>query len=155
MALVYLGLGTNLGNKPMNLNFAEQSIQLEIGSILEVSSFYASKPWGFESVNDFLNEVMLIETDLSPLELLNKIKLIEKKMGRAINLDGKYHDRIIDIDILFYDNQIVRLPNLIIPHPMLEKRDFVLIPLSEIAPDFVHPLLQKTILSMKNDLMNE
>lgn len=139
----------------MNLNSAEQLIQLEIGSILAVSSLYASKPWGFDSENDFLNEAVLIETDLSPLELLKRIKMIEKKMGRDINSDGKYHDRIIDIDILFYDNLIIRLPNLIIPHPMLEKRYFVLIPLSEIAPDFVHPLLKKSINTLKNELMDD
>lgn len=139
----------------MNLNSAEQLIQLEIGSILAVSSLNASKPWGFDSENDFLNEAVLIETDLSPLELLKRIKMIEKKMGRDINADGKYHDRIIDIDILFYDNLIIRLPNLIIPHPMLEKRYFVLIPLSEIAPDFVHPLLKKSINTLKNELMDD
>ncbi|MHB9056073.1 MAG: 2-amino-4-hydroxy-6-hydroxymethyldihydropteridine diphosphokinase [Paludibacteraceae bacterium] len=154
MAFVFLGLGTNLGDKEFNLNRAIQQIGFEIGSVLNISSFYESKAWGFQSDNEFLNAVILVESKLSAPEILEKAKKIEQKMGRILKSDVSYHDRTIDIDILLYDNQIVELPNLKIPHPLLHKRDFVLIPLMEIAPDLVHPLLNETITSFNNKLQN-
>ncbi|MGC3977108.1 MAG: 2-amino-4-hydroxy-6-hydroxymethyldihydropteridine diphosphokinase [Paludibacteraceae bacterium] len=154
MALVYLGMGTNLGAKEENLNRAKELILLKIGDVLNISSNYSSKAWGFESENDFLNNVLLIHTLLSPENLLEKLKEIEVKMGRKFNTHHTYTDRIIDIDILFYESRIVRGKNLIIPHPYIAERDFVLYPLAEIAPEMIHPVTNKTILQMKNELLN-
>lgn len=139
MAFTYLALGSNLGNKQKHLNDAVIAISLEIGNVLSVSSFYTSAPQGFESENPFLNGVILLETELSPLQLLEKTQAIEQNMGRTQKNSQDYEDRIIDIDILLYDNQIIELPTLKIPHPKMLERDFVLIPLSEIAPELMHP----------------
>ncbi|MEI8084884.1 MAG: 2-amino-4-hydroxy-6-hydroxymethyldihydropteridine diphosphokinase [Paludibacter sp.] len=145
MSLVYLGLGTNLGNKVQNLQFAINNISQELGKLLVQSTFYASKPWGFESKNDFLNAVILIETPLTPKELLTKTQELELRQGRTIKTNKEFKDRIIDIDILLYDNIILNEPRLKIPHQLMHLRDFVLIPLLEIAPNLIHPVLMKTI----------
>ncbi|MDD4968350.1 MAG: 2-amino-4-hydroxy-6-hydroxymethyldihydropteridine diphosphokinase [Paludibacter sp.] len=152
MSLVYLGLGTNLGDKALNLNNAVSSLSLEIGNVLAVSSFYASKPWGFDSDNEFLNAVALVETNLSPFEVLAGTQQIERDMGRTVKSSGNYADRLIDIDILFYDNLILNQPTLVIPHPLLTKRDFVLIPLAELAPGLVHPVEGKSMEELRNEL---
>ncbi len=145
MSLVYLGLGTNLGDKPKNLNDAIVQLSLEVGSVIGQSEFYASEPWGFTSENSFLNAVVLMETSFPPFELLDKIKETEKRMGRKSKTETVYTDRIIDIDILLYDNLIIDQPTLKIPHPHMAERDFVLIPLAEIAPDLIHPVIGKSI----------
>lgn len=151
MALVFLGIGTNLGDKEDNLNRAILLIQTRIGEVQNVSSFYRSSPWGFSSENSFLNGVLLIDTSFSPSELLEKLKKIEVKMGRIAKTDDKYTDRVIDIDILFYENRRVSERHLTIPHPHIAQRGFVLIPLAEIAPDLIHPVLQKSILQLKDE----
>jgi len=153
MALVFIGLGTNLGDKTKNLNEAIRLIGFEAGAIMNVSSFYPSKPWGFESENNFLNAAILISTKLNPIDLLEKTQQIEKKMGRAGKTTSVYSDRIIDIDILLYDNRIIKHPVLEIPHPMLHKRDFVLVPLAEIAPELIHPVLNETLINLKDRLV--
>ena len=140
MSLVYLGLGTNLGDKPSNLNQAVNVLSMEVGNVLRVSSFITSVPWGFDSENVFLNAVVLVETTLSPFDLLAKTQEIERNMGRSAKTSSGYEDRIIDIDILLYDNLIVDQPALKIPHRLIAKRDFVLIPLLEIAPELVDPV---------------
>ena len=145
MSFVYLGLGTNLGDKERNLNEAVSMLSFEVGCVFGVSSFYSSKPAGFKSENEFLNAAVWLETFLSPFDLLFKIQEIERHMGRAVNITKQYVDRIIDIDILLYDNLIINQLTLKIPHPLLAERDFVLIPLSEIAPNLVHPVLKKKI----------
>jgi len=150
MALVYLGLGTNLGDKERNLNDAVMALTLEVGKVLSQSSFYVSKPWGFDSENDFLNAVVLVETNLSPFDLLSKTQAIEMNMGRITKTTSDYIDRVIDIDILLYDNLIIDQPTLKIPHPLLAERDFVLIPLAEIAPDLEHPVLRIKIVELLN-----
>ena len=144
MALVYLGLGTNLGDKERNLNNAILKISQDIGKVICQSSFYASKPWGFESENDFLNAVILAETNMSPLELLAKTQEIELELGRTVKSTNGYADRVIDIDILLFDNEIIDLSELKIPHPLITERDFVYIPLLEIAPNLLHPISGKT-----------
>jgi len=148
MALVYLGLGTNLGDKEQNLNDAVMALAPEIGNVLSLSSFYVSKSWGFESENDFVNAVLLVETTLSPFALLAKIQEIERCLGRPAKDVPEYVDRIIDIDILLYDNLIINQPTLKIPHPLLAERDFVLLPLTEIAPDLVHPVFGKKMIEL-------
>ncbi|MEI7502222.1 MAG: 2-amino-4-hydroxy-6-hydroxymethyldihydropteridine diphosphokinase [Paludibacter sp.] len=149
MAQVYLGLGTNLGNKEQNLLQAINIIKLEVGNLICQSSFYASMPWGFKSENEFLNAVIQIETTLTPTELLDKTQELELKLGRTAKTAIEFVDRLIDIDILLYDNIIVDLQQLKIPHQLLHLRDFVLIPLAEIAPDLIHPVFFKTIKELK------
>jgi len=143
MPLVYLGLGTNLGDKEQNLNDAVMELSLEVGSVISLSAFYTSEPWGFNSANVFLNAVVLVETSLLPVQVLSKTQLIEKKLGRMGKSLAGYEDRLIDIDILLYDMLIIDQPSLIIPHPLISKRNFVLIPLTEIAPDLVDPVSGK------------
>ncbi len=150
MSLVYLGLGSNLGDKEQNLNDAIMQLSLEVGNVIGQSSFYHSKPWGFLSENDFLNAVILIETNLTPFDLLNQTQEIEKIMGRISKTSTGYADRIIDIDILLYDNLIIDQPTLKIPHPHITERDFVWFPLTEIAPDLMHPVYGKKMIELKN-----
>jgi len=140
MVLIYLGLGTNLGDKAGNLNEAINKLSSEVGRIVRKSAFYASKPLGFESENDFLNAVVLVETNLSPVALLAKTQEIERELGRTAKSVNGYADRIIDIDILLYGNLIINDAALKIPHPLITVRDFVFIPLLEIAPELVDPV---------------
>jgi 2-amino-4-hydroxy-6-hydroxymethyldihydropteridine diphosphokinase len=143
MSLVYISLGTNLGERERNLNDAILKLSLEAGTIICRSRFYEFEPWGFESENSFLNAVVLMETQLSPFELLTKSQEIEKELGRTAKTTQTYSDRIIDIDILLYDKLIIDHPTLRIPHPKMLERDFVLIPLVEIAPELRHPTTGK------------
>ncbi len=144
MAIAYLGLGTNLGNKDENLNGAVEYIRERVGRINSLSAFYVTEPWGFKSENSFLNAVCSVATDISPIELLYVTKAIEEEMGRnKKSVDKIYSDRIIDIDILLYDDLIMQSEELTIPHPIMTERDFVMIPLAEIAPELVHPVLKK------------
>ncbi|MDE6721292.1 MAG: 2-amino-4-hydroxy-6-hydroxymethyldihydropteridine diphosphokinase [Bacteroidaceae bacterium] len=133
MHLVYLSLGTNLGDKEQNLLSAISEIGRRIGPIKAQSAFLVTEPWGFESENTFLNAAVRVETELSPIALLDETQQIERTLGRTHKTaDGQYHDRIIDIDILLYDDLHIATPRLTIPHPHMHKRDFVLIPLHEI-----------------------
>lgn len=143
MAVVYVSLGSNLGERERNLNDAILKLTLEAGIIVCQSGFYEFEPWGFESENSFLNAVILMETHLSPFELLTTTQQIEKELGRTAKTTQTYSDRIIDIDILLYDNLIINHPTLKIPHPKMLERDFVLIPLIEIAPDLLNPISGK------------
>jgi 2-amino-4-hydroxy-6-hydroxymethyldihydropteridine diphosphokinase len=145
MATVYLSIGTNLGNKKENIQQAMQLLEKRAGEIISRSSFYENPPWGFSSPNQFLNIATAITTSLTPAELLSTAKQIEQEMGRMSNNSGTYQDRIIDIDILLYEQFIIKSPALTIPHPLMHLRRFVLQPLSEIAPNITHPILNKTI----------
>lgn len=129
---VYLGLGSNLGNKEKNLLKAIDLIDLKVGKILRQSTFHSSKPDGFDSTNDFLNAVILIATNLTPHEVLHQTQAIEKSLGRKNKSTNGYTDRIIDIDILIFDSLSIDTPELTIPHPLINQRDFVLNPLLEI-----------------------
>ncbi len=152
MHKVYLSLGSNLGNKTRNLQMAKYKIAVQIGRIVKTGNLYETEPWGFENEHWFLNTVIEIETKLNEIETLKKCLLIEKKMGRVRNaVKNVYIDRIIDIDILFFDNQIINLPELNIPHPHIQNRNFVLFPLADIAAEFIHPKLNKSI----KDLLKE
>lgn len=141
---LFLSLGGNLGNK--NEIFAETlaRINTRIGTIQALSSPYESPAWGFLSRHLFRNQVVKLDTSLSPEEVLINIRQIEDHFGR-VRTPGKYLSRKMDIDILFYDNLVLHSEELIIPHPLLPERQFVLIPLLEIEPEFIHPVLEKSI----------
>ena len=132
---LYLGLGSNLGNKIENIEQALVLIHAEIGSITKKSTFYFSQPQGFVSNNDFVNMVIKVETDSTPFEVLEGIEQIEKVMGRTSKSNGFFQDRLIDIDILYYNNEKIRTSLLVIPHPFIFQRDFVHVPLMEILDD--------------------
>lgn len=153
MSTVYLGLGTNLGDKEQNLHQAIDKIQERVGKILSLSAFYNSAPWGYISDNMFVNAVVCISTTFSPQEVLNITQEIEKELGRKEkSIDASYSDRVIDIDILLYDSVILSTDNLTIPHPLMIKRLFVMDPLAEIAPDMVIPGVNKTVIAIRNEL---
>jgi len=152
MALVFLGLGSNLGQKEEFLELAIAEIKKQIGPIVARSAFYNSAPWGFESPNSFINACVAVETTFDPQSCLSLVASIERHLGRTGKSTGGYTDRVIDIDILFYDQVIIQEENLIIPHPLLHLRKFVLMPLVEIAPKLKHPLLQKDIESLLKEI---
>jgi len=141
---VFLLLGSNLGNRVMMLDIAVVQISGRIGMILKQSSVYESTPWGFDDENNFLNKAVLVLTSLSPHEILKEIRSIEEMQGR-IRVPGPYRSREIDIDILFYNDEIIRDEELVIPHTHLQERRFVLVPLEEIAGDMIHPILKKKV----------
>ena len=133
MHTVYLSLGSNLGDKEQNLMSAISEIARRIGDITAQSAFLETEPWGYDSKNTFLNAAVCVETELSPLDLLHTTQQIERDLGRTHkSQQGLYHDRTIDIDILLYDDLHIQTPELTIPHPLMQQRDFVLIPLKEI-----------------------
>ena len=133
MHTIYLSLGTNLGDKEQNLLSAIKEIERRIGPVRAQSAFLSTEPWGFKSENTFLNAAVRVETELSPHALLRITQQIERDMGRTQkSVDGQYHDRIIDIDILLYDDLHINTKKLTIPHPHMYERDFVLTPLREI-----------------------
>ena len=151
MAKVYVGLGTNLGDKEQNLKVAVQKIEEQIGKVVSLSAFYITAPWGFSSDNSFLNAAVCVETKLSPLEVLQETQMIEKELGRTQkSVNRMYSDRLIDIDLLLYEDLVLSVISasgveLTLPHPLMTERDFVMKPLAEIAPGLVHPVLGKTM----------
>lgn len=151
MAIAYLALGTNIGNKRRNMITAAALLTERVGDVLALSGFYETEPWGFQSENTFLNAALQLETSLSPLELLKATQQIEVQMGRTQKSNGTYHDRIIDIDILLYDDLILQTPELTLPHPLMQDRRFVMEPLLEIAPNVVHPVFKKTVVSLMRE----
>jgi 2-amino-4-hydroxy-6-hydroxymethyldihydropteridine diphosphokinase len=138
----HLLLGSNLKNPEHQLTSARDHIAAEIGEIIDTSTLYATAAWGNTNQPDFLNQAIVINTDFSAETLMETILKIEENMGRIRT--QKNAPREIDIDILFFNNDIINLPELIVPHPLLQERKFVLIPLSEIAPNYKHPILLKT-----------
>jgi 2-amino-4-hydroxy-6-hydroxymethyldihydropteridine diphosphokinase len=140
---IFLLTGGNLGDRLEYLQKAYKLIESKVGTVLEKSSIYETAPWGYSEQQAFLNQVLCITTTLQPMELLQQLLCIELEMGRQ-RLE-KMGPRVIDIDILFYGNQIISTPDLMVPHPRISERRFVLTPLGEIAPGFIHPVLKKTI----------
>lgn len=134
MHKVYLSLGANIGNRKRAMRQAIEKLDELVGSVVRQSELYETKPWGFESPNDFINCCVLVDTPLAPRQLLETTQHIERELGRVekTSSDYEYHDRVIDIDILLYDDIKVDEPDLKIPHPLMYERDFVMTPLKEI-----------------------
>ena len=149
MNVTYLLLGSNEGDRISWLQQGKEQIELHCGAANDASSIYQTAAWGLEEQPDFLNQVVCIHTLLKPGELLLCIQQIENKLGRQRTV--KWGQRTLDIDILLYNNEVINLPDLNIPHPFLEKRRFTLAPLCEIAPNLVHPILNKTMLQLLED----
>ncbi len=151
--VLFLGLGSNLGNKSQNLEHAYEEIEKRIGRVISRSAFYITDPVGFDSENSFINAVCKVYTSLEPEVVLNEILNIEKTIGRETkSVNGIYSDRLIDIDILMYDDLELNTENLIIPHPRFHLRDFVLIPFTEISPNTIHPIFKKSIEQLSCDI---
>jgi len=153
MALVYLGLGSNLGRKDEFLELAIVEIEKQIGLIVARSAFYNYAPWGFESPNSFKNACVAVETTLDPQACLRITSSVESILGRVRQATDGYKDRVIDIDLLFYDQLVLNDENLTIPHPLAHHRRFVLEPLAEISPKLMHPVLHKNIETLLKELI--
>lgn len=156
MAIAYLSLGSNKGDR---IGFVQQATSLLNAtdgiSLIRTSAFYESEPWGMEAETWFVNAVVEVKTSLSPQSLLAECQRIESQLGRK-RIEGEkgYQDRTIDIDILFYNKEIINDENLVIPHKFLHLRAFTLVPLLELIPNFEHPVLHKTITQLHDDLEN-
>jgi 2-amino-4-hydroxy-6-hydroxymethyldihydropteridine pyrophosphokinase len=140
---IFLLIGGNLGDRMANLQSAKELIANEIGSIIKQSCIYETEAWGNQHQPSFLNQVIIVESQLTATKTMDTILKIEQNMGRERN--QKYDPRTIDIDILFYNHEIIHIPHLTVPHSQIQNRKFVLVPLNEIAPYYIHPLLKKTI----------
>ena len=150
---VYLQLGSNIGDRLDNLDQSIKIITERIGNVLGKSSVYESTPWGVENQRNFLNQVIFLKSNFDPYTILDLVLQIEKDMGR-IRIE-KWGERIIDIDILFIDDLIIESENLCIPHEFISKRKFVLQPMCEIAPGFIHPKLNKTISQLLEECIDD
>lgn len=142
-----LCVGGNLGNKAQIFSETSDLIENQIGHVMKASPVYETPPWGFETKNRFWNQVLVVETNLEPMEVLQKIRAFEKHFGRK-RKDGTYLSRKMDIDILFYDNEVIQTEELTIPHPLMELRRFVMAPLVDILPDLTHPVTGKPMAEM-------
>lgn len=142
MNTLYILLGANLGEPAVQLNNAQRLVRNLIGEVLLTSSIYESDAWGVTDQPVFLNQILKVVTALSAVDCLERCQQIENQLGRVREL--KWGARIIDVDILYYNDEIIQLEQLTIPHPYIQMRNFTLYPLVEIAPDFVHPVLRET-----------
>ncbi len=138
----YLALGTNLGDRVENLRALQDALS-PLVRVLAASPVYETPPWGYLEQPAFLNQVLEVETELHPQALLDTLKRLEVEMGRKSTI--RYGPRLIDADILFYDDLVLESDGLVIPHPRLTERAFVLVPMADLAPDFIHPVLGETI----------
>ena len=150
-----MSLGSNLGERFEMINKAITEIEKTIGSVMARSAFYETESWGYESANKFINACIAVRTDIPANECIILLKNTESLLGRKKTTKNGYSDRLIDIDILFYDDMVINEDNLIIPHPMMHKRNFVLTPLCEIAPDIIHPVLKKTVSELLEKLNSQ
>jgi len=144
MTKLYILLGGNLGDKKRIFSDVSTLLNERLGKISSQSAIYETEPWGFESPDLFWNQVLELSTNLSPEEVLAQTQQIELELGR-IRKENQYSSRLIDIDILFYGDQIINQENLTVPHPRIQERKFALIPLCEIAPELIHPVLRKSM----------
>jgi len=155
MAIVYLSLGSNKGDR---IGYIQQATSILDGlddvSLVRTSAFYESEPWHTDTKNWFVNAMIEIKTSLNPYQLLKTCQKVEDQLGRDRENEGHYGDRTLDIDISFYDDLILNDEDLIIPHKFFHKRAFTLVPMLELAPDFVHPTLKKTMMQLYQELEN-
>ncbi len=147
--VVYLSIGTNIGDRLSNIDYAHSEIDLLVGKLFQKSSIYSTEPWGFPSQDYFYNQVISLRTKKQPSALLDVLLTIESGLGRVRSF--KNAPRILDIDILFFGDDIIHDGDLLIPHPRLHLRNFILIPMAEIAGNFIHPVYKKTI----NELLQQ
>ena len=152
MSIAYIALGSNLGDKEKNLRRALLLLTQQGVEVVRVSSFLSTEPYGVTDQPQFLNAVACVRTSLAPLALLDVLLATELAMGR-VRL-RHWGERNIDLDLLLYEDVVLDMPRLRLPHPDMQNRDFVLLPLAEIAPELKHPTLQKTIYELKENLMN-
>ena len=145
---VYIALGTNLADREANLQIAINAMA-PVAQLHDLSPVYETAPWGILEQPEYLNQVIKAKTYLSPLKLLRHLKQIEKQMGRQVSV--KNGPRLIDLDIMFYDDLILNSPRLTIPHPRMQGRAFMLVPLADIEPGLIHPILKKTIIDLSNE----
>ncbi|MBI9032966.1 MAG: 2-amino-4-hydroxy-6-hydroxymethyldihydropteridine diphosphokinase [Bacteroidales bacterium] len=150
MSKVYLLLGGNLGDVENTFERALQETNNRCGKVVNFSSIYETEPWGFFSDSKFLNQVIVVETEMDPNEVLIHILQIEKDLGR-VRYSKQYTSRVIDIDILFYDQLIIDEPQLEIPHPKFQERNFAIIPMMEIDQEFIHPISKKNISELRKE----
>ena len=153
MVEVYLLLGSNLGNRQLFLKQAAAIIEAKVGEIVKYSGVYETKSWGKTDAPDYLNQVLFVNTLLEPITLLRELLKIELLLGRK--REEKWGSRTMDIDVLFYADQIINEPELTVPHPQLHNRRFTLEPLVELAPSLIHPVLQKTLKQLKDELLDD
>lgn len=155
MAIAYLSLGSNIGDRLSNIQQAVNLLALdEKIAILKSSSFYETEPWGVKNQNWFVNAVIRIKTNLKPIELLRVVNHVEERLGRCREQETRWGERTLDIDILFYDDLVFENEILTIPHKELQNRAFVLVPMLEIAENYTHPVFNKTISDLYDDLEN-
>ena len=155
MNTIYLLLGSNMGNSEQMLSDATNMIEKNIGKLTKSSAIYRTAAWGKEDQRDFLNQIIIVSSSLSSSTVLKKMFVIEKEMGRVRTIRNAA--RVIDIDMLFFNDDIIQTETLTVPHPQIQNRRFVLVPLAEISPDFQHPLLKKSsleLLSICSDKLN-
>ena len=153
---IYIGLGSNQGNREQLIEKAIELLSVALGAPIQQSTIIETEPWGFESDLQFLNMVACFNCNLQPLELLDLTEKTEKELGRTTKSSGGiYKDRPIDIDILLYGNRVIESKRLTIPHPRLHERLFVLEPLKEISPQLVHPIFQKTIAELTDSIKTD
>lgn len=161
MARAVLITGGNIGDVRERMHRAQEMINSRAGVVMRCSHRYTSKAWGFDAATSFTNQILIIDTELSPIDLLHTVQNIETELGRnraeeaelKARTGARYSSRTMDIDILFYDDLVIATPELTIPHPMMQERDFVLAPLCEVMRSYKHPLLGKTIGELREDLL--
>lgn len=153
MSKAVLITGGNLGPVAQNLAAAREAISREVGTVERCSSVLESKAWGFEAGERFLNQVLVVTTSLDPQQVLARCQQIERQLGRIRKSGPRYVSRTMDIDLLFYDDRAIDSDGLTVPHPRIAERDFVLAPLEEVLPDYVHPVLKKTIRQLRRELL--
>ena len=149
---IFLGLGSNLGDRELNLKKSIKLLNSKAGKVLNISRIYESEPWGVKNQNYFLNQVIEIETHIDPIDLLNICKNIEYDMGR--NPEIRWGKRVIDIDILYYQSRVINQKKLIIPHKLMHERKFVMIPLNDLNENHLHPILKITNKEILNNCID-
>lgn len=145
-----ISIGTNIGNRLLNIKTAIDEIKINLGEVINISAVYESEPWGFISKNWFYNAIIILKSNIYPQQLIEKLLEIEKTMGRERNEKG-YVDRCIDLDVILCENFTICSKNITLPHPKMQERLFVLLPLYEVLPQWIHPRLKKNIYEMIQD----